>query len=151
MPPLSNRRRKAIARLRRRKHRQDQGRTLLESRRALSAALDAGAPLVEVVVDADRQHEPGLYALLSRLAAETSVPVHTADADTLRQVTDVETSQGVVAVVKTPLLDADAVPEALPDAAAVLVLDGVQDPGNVGTIVRTAAWFGADAVVAGGH
>jgi TrmH family RNA methyltransferase len=31
----------------------------------------------------------------------------------------------------------------------VLVLDGVQDPGNVGTILRTAAWFGLDAVLGG--
>ena len=31
----------------------------------------------------------------------------------------------------------------------VLVLDGVQDPGNVGTLIRTAAWFGIEAVVAG--
>lgn len=31
----------------------------------------------------------------------------------------------------------------------VVALDDVQDPGNVGTIVRTAAWFGADAVVCG--
>ena len=33
------------------------------------------------------------------------------------------------------------------DAARILVLDGIQDPGNVGTLVRTAAWFGFDAVV----
>ena len=30
---------------------------------------------------------------------------------------------------------------------AVLVLDGVQDPGNVGAVIRSAAWFGVDAVV----
>jgi len=33
--------------------------------------------------------------------------------------------------------------------ALVLALDGVQDPGNAGTILRTAAWFGADALLAG--
>jgi TrmH family RNA methyltransferase len=43
-----------------------------------------------------------------------------------------------------------AAPEALAEAAqAVLVLDGVQDPGNAGTALRAAAWFGAGGVLAG--
>ena len=29
------------------------------------------------------------------------------------------------------------------------MLDGVSDPGNVGTLIRTAAWFGVNAIVAG--
>ena len=142
---LSNRRRKAIARLNRRKHRRREGQTLLESRRALASALDAGAPLVDVVVDAARQTDPALRALLDRV----TVPVYTTDAATLDQLTDVDAPQGLVAVVETPMLDADALPDALPETATVLLLDGVQDPGNVGTLLRTAAWFGVDAVVAG--
>jgi TrmH family RNA methyltransferase len=146
---LSNRRRKAMARLCRRTHRQRQGRTLLESVRAITAALDAHAPLVDAVVDAARRHDPDLRPLIERLSTGAAVPVYTTDADTLRQIADVETPQGIVAVVETPRVAAEALPDALPDAAAVLLLDGVQDPGNVGTIIRTAAWFGADAVVAG--
>ena len=145
MPSLSNRRRKAIARLQRRKHRRRYGQTLLESRRALVSALDAGAPLVDVVVDAALQNDPALRAVLDRV----SVPVYTTDAATLDQLTDVSAPQGLVAVVETPLLDADALPDALPETATVLLLDGVQNPGNVGTLLRTAAWFGVDAVVAG--
>jgi len=37
----------------------------------------------------------------------------------------------------------------LPDSVRILYLDGLQDPGNVGTIIRTAAWFGLDAVILG--
>lgn len=142
---LSNRRRKAIARLQRRKHRRATGRTLLESRRAIASALDAQAPLVDVVVDDAQQADPALRAVLERV----DVPIYTTDAATLAQITDVETPQGLVAVVETPMADADTLPPDLPPNAAVVVLDGVQDPGNVGTIIRTGAWFGADAVVAG--
>ena len=39
-------------------------------------------------------------------------------------------------------------PESLANAARVLYLDGVNDPGNAGTLLRTAEWFGLDAVVA---
>jgi TrmH family RNA methyltransferase len=49
----------------------------------------------------------------------------------------------VVAVVHKPL--SFRTPHWEPGTLA-LVLDGLQDPGNVGTLVRTAAWFGFDAV-----
>jgi len=143
--PLSARRRKAIAALTRRRGRQRRDRTLIEGPRALRAALDAEAPLVEVVVTPDALPDPDVQALLDRL----SVPVHETDADTMATLTDVETPQGLVAVAERRLQDPLAVAEQLGNTGTVLVLDGVQDPGNVGTLLRTAAWFGAQAVVAG--
>ena len=55
---------------------------------------------------------------------------------------DTETPQGVLAVVA-----AAALPEALPGPALMVVLDGMQDPGNLGTILRTALAAGAGAVI----
>ena len=57
----------------------------------------------------------------------------------LRAVSTVETPQGMLAVCRTP---DTAPPETLPEGR-LLVLDGVQDPGNVGTVWRTADAFGA--------
>lgn len=146
MPPsLSNRRRKAIAALTRRRGRRRHDRTLIEGPRALRAALDAEAPLVEVVVTSDALDDPPVQELLERL----SVPVYQTNPDTMATLTDVETPQGLVAVAERRLHDPATVPERLGDTGTVLVLDGVQDPGNVGTLLRTAAWFGAQAVVAG--
>lgn len=143
--PLSNRRRKAIAALTRRHGRRDQDRTLIEGPRALQSALNAEAPLVEVVGTTDAFDDPEAQPLLDRV----SVPVYETDADTMDTLTDVATPQGLVAVAERRLHDPDAVPERLGDTGTVLLLDGVQDPGNVGTLLRTAAWFGAQAVVAG--
>jgi TrmH family RNA methyltransferase len=61
----------------------------------------------------------------------------------------VQTHQGVLGVVERRLTDPQAIPDRVADDGMVLLLDGVQDPGNAGTILRTAAWFGVDAVVAG--
>jgi TrmH family RNA methyltransferase len=143
--PLSNRRRKAIASLTRRRHRRRHDQTLIEGRRALDAALDGGAPLVDCVVTPDALDDPEVQALLERL----SVPVFVTDADTMAHLTDVATPQGLVATVERRLVDPGTLPDALGPDATLLLLDGVQDPGNVGTLLRTAAWFGADVVAAG--
>lgn len=143
--PLSNRRRKAIAALTRRRGWKRHNRTLIEGRRALTSAIDADAPLVEVVVTEEVRKHPDVQALLDRV----DVPVYSTDSATMDQLTDVATPQGLVAVVERRLLDPDRVTERLGTTGTVLLLDGIQDSGNVGTLLRTAAWFGADAVVAG--
>lgn len=59
-----------------------------------------------------------------------------------------------ISLLKTPteifiLLDKkeDDFKDWLSETASIIYLDGVQDPGNVGTIIRMADWFGIDAVV----
>ncbi len=143
--PLSNRRRKAIAALSRRRGRQHHDQTLIEGPRALRSALDAHAPLVSVVVTTDVLSDSEVQTLLDRVP----VPVYETDADTMTALSDVATPQGLVAVAERRLQAPGSMPERLGDAGTVLLLDGVQDPGNVGTLLRTAAWFGASAVVAG--
>jgi TrmH family RNA methyltransferase len=63
--------------------------------------------------------------------------------DQLQRVSGFRTAPEVLAVVHRPL--SFVTPTWTPGTLA-LVLDGVQDPGNVGTLVRTAAWFGFSAV-----
>ena len=63
--------------------------------------------------------------------------------DVLRSVSDVETPQGVLAVCALPDLRP---PQAL-RPGRYLILDGIQDPGNLGTIWRTADAFGASGLL----
>ncbi len=63
-----------------------------------------------------------------------------------RSAAETESPQGVLAVAEIPRRDLEGlVPE---DGFRMLLLDGLQDPGNVGTILRTAAAFSFDATVA---
>jgi TrmH family RNA methyltransferase len=64
-------------------------------------------------------------------------------AEQMERVSGFRTAPEVLAVVRKPLSLTN--PTWVPGTLA-LVLDGLQDPGNVGTLVRTAAWFGFAAV-----
>jgi len=125
----------------RRKHRDRLGELLIEGVRSVAAAVDARAPLVEVLVSSATGSDRRIRALLDR----AGVPVHQLSEREMARISDVQTSQGILAVARTMLY-----PESeLRTNRSVLVLDGIQDPGNTGTILRSAAWFGVDAVLAG--
>ena len=59
----------------------------------------------------------------------------------MEQMSALDTPPGILAVVKTPK------PGPLKDDGMVLALDGIANPGNMGTIIRTAEWFGIKQIV----
>lgn len=127
--------------LARRKGRDETGACLLEGPRLLEEALAAGVEL-EVVL-----HRPGADAddavrdLLER-ARSLGLRVEEAPDAALAQIADAETPQGVLAIAPIPRWGWDDIGPGL-----VVLLDGVQDPGNVGTVARTAAALGCAGVV----
>ena len=76
----------------------------------------------------------------SEVSFETDCPIYFANAKTIEQLSDSKTPQGVVCVVEYKL----NMPEK--PKTNFLVLDGVQDPGNAGTLVRTAVACGFEYV-----
>lgn len=65
--------------------------------------------------------------------------------DLFAGISDTETLQGIVAVCPLPSIDVDSIPR----KGVYLLLDGISDPGNMGTIIRSAVAFGCNAVIAG--
>ena len=75
--------------------------------------------------------------------------VETVSDGVLQKLSDTQTPQGMLAVVRIPdMKETEEVPDRLP---LILVLDGLQDPGNVGTLIRTAEAFGATEVLLGAN
>jgi TrmH family RNA methyltransferase len=101
--------------------------------------LRAGADVVEVFVVPEASEE------IDSLAAAADVPVHRVSEKVLASVSDTATPQGVVARVRSPAL---SIGELELGAGLVVVLADVRDPGNAGTLMRSALAAGADGVVA---
>ncbi|HUR91887.1 MAG TPA: RNA methyltransferase [Gemmatimonadaceae bacterium] len=83
---------------------------------------------------------------LEALIAGRGITIERVDERELASAADTESPQGVVAVAETPDHQLSSIP--LGGLARLVILDGIQDPGNAGTILRTAAALGARGVVA---
>ena len=134
---------KQIRALGSRKNRESEGLFLAEGVRVVEELLDAGLDVrLSVVSPALEETERG--ARLAPRLAEVG-PVRDASRGELNELSDTSTNQGVLVVARIPSSSLDSVPDRGP--ATVLVFDGVQDPGNLGTLLRSAAAFGCDAAV----
>lgn len=133
----SNPRVQSARRLKRRSDREQAGAFLIESILTLEAAVGAGISVIEAFVD------EGAGSVADRCEA-LGVKVTLVSERVLRSIAEAVTPQGVVAVASIPDASLAQVPD---EASLVLVLAQVNDPGNAGTLVRSAAASGADAVV----
>ncbi|MCY3782969.1 MAG: RNA methyltransferase [Chloroflexi bacterium] len=113
------------------------GHTVVEGPKLVAEALHAG--VVESVLCVE-DPSPAAAAVVDEAAAQ-GVSVRRCTDGVFNAVADTETPQGVLAVIAAP----DPPPVSGP--ALLLVLDGVQDPGNVGAMVRSAAAAGATGVI----
>ncbi len=113
--------------------------------RTVEELLTAAIPVRGVIVSPTLGSSDRGTVLLGRVQA-AGVELAEISEQEFADIAATESPQGVLAIAEVP----HRTPGDLPIAALrrVLVLDGVQDPGNVGTIIRTAAALGVDAVLA---
>lgn len=142
---MPSRSRSALIRgLARRKIREREGLFLAEGVRVVEELLGSAIVPRLALVSSSLEDTPRGRALAERLAAACELE-RVSDAD-LNALGDTEASQGVVVAAETPRWSLAALRPGSGDA--ILLLDAIQDPGNAGTLIRTADALGCAAVLA---
>jgi RNA methyltransferase, TrmH family len=117
-----------------RKERDKTGLFLVEGFHLVEEALTKKEDVEEIILSEKTELPPGLdYG---------SIPVTVVTDEISRQLADTETTQGIFAVCRQ-------LKQKLTKGKSYLLIDSVQDPGNLGTMIRTADAAGIDAVIVG--
>lgn len=115
---------------------------LLEGSRALEECLSAGIVPGEIFLEGG---EGTGEAEVARQAVERGATSFSVSSKVLRKLSDLHSSRGVVALAVPPRLALADV--ALSENSLFVLLDGVQDPANVGAILRSAEAFGVAGIL----
>ena len=112
------------------------GQSLLDGAHLLSAYLASGNQPLHLVVTAAAQHDPEIKALLLKMP---DVPLTQLDDALFAGLSELKSVSGIIAQISVAQADAQ-------DGQFCLLLENIQDPGNLGSMLRSAAAAGCDAV-----
>ena len=124
------------------RNRRRAGHFLAEGPHVVREALRAGLVPLDVFVSEETKSE-SVQTIADELLSR-GAHVHLLPPRDLQEIAETRTPQGLVAVIPEP----DTPVDALADPGLWLLLDRIQDPGNVGTLLRSAEAFGARGVIA---
>jgi TrmH family RNA methyltransferase len=120
------------------RHRNNSHQTLLDGAHLLAAYLDAGMMPQHILLNASVLQDKEFTVLLQRLK---DVPLTQLDDKLFTALSELKTPTGILALIDLPQ------PEVvIPPSVFALLLEDIQDPGNLGSMLRSAAAAGCDAV-----
>jgi TrmH family RNA methyltransferase len=128
----------------------------IEGEHLLAEALRSGLRLRTVFLRADPDRRDTSLRILERLALPAAVPIVSLNPAVFSSAVDTESPQGIAALLEPPHFSfAEALgeldtpmPRATHPAPLVLITAALQDPGNFGSLIRSAEAFGATGVIA---
>lgn len=124
---------KYLKSLQHKKFRQKYGEFLIEGDKVVMEAMESAWEVSLVVYTAGH--------LMESMLPAAQLPAEIATEQQMQQLSAMHTPPGIIAVVKMPAMSAFMA------SGWSLVLDGIRDPGNMGTLIRTAAWMGFRQII----
>lgn len=138
---LTNSQIKYYSSLKQKKHRTEERKFLIEGIHLVEECLKSPYEFECAMVDDDTAQDKFKH-ILPRLKKK-NIPVHYLKENSFNKLKETENSQGIIGVIRKH-------EQALGDTSGfqlIVALENVSDPGNLGTIIRTSYWFGADAIL----
>ena len=118
------------------RQRKKQGQTVLEGAHLIDAALRSNYPIKQVMIAESAQTHPEVLQLLSQLPSHNRATLLTLTDTLYQSIRSLGTGIDIMAIIDTPVPDLPAI------ESDCLILNDIQDSGNVGTLLRTAAAVG---------
>ena len=126
---------KILSKLNQKKYRQEYGCFIVEGKKGVNDAIASGKEIIQLVMT--RQ-----FANLEKDFGNNQ-EILIVDEKDFAKLAETVTPSGIAAIVKMP----NDTLETIKKTKLIAVLEDIRDPGNLGTIIRTADWFGLDAVL----
>ena len=136
---------KQLSSLSTKKGRNEYGLYLIEGLRIIRSALRAQAPINRIFVTTRFEESVDYQSMFNRFNKILKPEI--IDEKTMKQITQTVTPSGILAVCSLPKIT--ELPSTI--ASNWLYLDKIADPGNLGTLLRSAAWFGTTQVALSPH
>jgi len=136
---LSQKTKTLLTKLSQKKYRKEMLAFVVEGIKGVEEAL-AHADVLMLIVDGAKRDESIFSSLIAKAETEEILVEYAGHKD-IEAMKYTETFPGVMAVVAMPEEQDDI------DADTIIILDRVNDPGNLGTIIRTADWFGIHTII----
>lgn len=112
---------------------------IIEGNKIVSDVLYADNPLIDEIIITQKWYEEN-QELLLKSGIQTTIT----KGQDIRKISSFKTPQDAIALVN--IQETEVIPASLKDEL-VLVLDNIQDPGNLGTIIRLCDWFGIEHLI----
>ncbi|NIA18642.1 MAG: hypothetical protein GWO85_00935 [Simkaniaceae bacterium] len=125
---------KHVRALQHRKYRKEYSQFIIEGFRVIDEALHGNRRIAQVFIEQSLLENPQYRDLIHRLT-ERNIPLYESSRKQIKDMSDTQTPSGILAVCPIPEADKNT-------KGNWLYLDEISDPGNTGTLLRTAAWFG---------
>lgn len=140
----SNRQQTLLRKLNRKKYRYKERLFLVEGDRAVQQVITNGAVKVKALFfdESKKYWQNDQWSNVVKMFNVATLPP-----DLFMEISDTDTPQGILALCEMP--DEVPIAELTASEGIILAIDGLQDPGNLGTIIRTAAWFGISGIISG--
>jgi len=140
-----NTRIKNIAKLRDRRGRMTQKKTIIDGIREITRAIETGFPVEEIFVAEDVLTHERLQALQKSLTNQQNIRLTHVTKEVLSRMAFGDRLEGAIAVCALPESDMNSIQ--IPHDALIVVLEQVEKPGNIGAVLRTMDAVGADLLI----